>query len=372
MGSRSLSRVVPTKVLIGLLAGLPLTLFFLWVTAEGSAVPAKPHNVPVVIVGPGRAMAPVAGSLERGHAFHVIEANTEARAIDLVLDRKADAVVDLGTHQLLTAQASSPLAASALPQILSGPGSTLHLVTSDIRTFAPGDPTGMGLMFISLACVLGGLPAGIAMALLSRSRRPVSLADASGRVVLVILFSAIMALFVALLADGILGYGGDRMLTIWGWGALLSAACMAVPVALVGAFGLGGVLVSAIPLLFFGVPSSPIPVPWDWESSVFRALGPLDPFGAAVDGVRNGIFFGYASQARDLAVLSVWVVAPLLLLLGLGLIRSGAGPVDLARSRTASQTSNPQVPGTKATVPAGVLRRGVPISLRLISNASEQ
>lgn len=373
MNTGSLSRIVPTKVLIGLLAGLPLTLFFLWVTAEGSAVPAKPHSVPVAVVGPGPVVARVAGILQRGHAFRVIYSSTEATAVDLVADRKADAVVELGTGQLLTAQASSPVTASALPQILSGPGSRLQLATTDIKPFTPGDPTGMGLMFIALACVLGGLPAGIAMAFLSRARRPVSLADASGRVVLVILFSGIMALFIALLADGILGYGGDRMLTIWAWGAMLCAASMAVPAALVGAIGLPGVLVSAVPVLFFGVPSSPIPVSWDWESSVFRTLGPLDPFGATVDGIRNGIFFGDASQARDLAVLSVWAVVPVLVLLGLGLIRKGVGPEAPAHSATAGQLPSTQRSAPrKATVSAGALGSGATRSLRLTSTSGEE
>jgi hypothetical protein len=50
--------------------------------------------------------------------------------------------------------------------------------------------------------------------------------DAGARVGVVVAYSALQALLIALLAEVILGYEGHRFLIIWGWGALLSAACM--------------------------------------------------------------------------------------------------------------------------------------------------
>jgi hypothetical protein len=72
-------------------------------------------------------------------------------------------------------------------------------------------------------------------------------------------------------------------------------------------------------MMFFGVPASPLPGPWNWQPAAFRILGPFGPFGAATNGEINGIFFPQASQAQNLWVLAgLWTGVPVLLLLGLG------------------------------------------------------
>lgn len=309
-----LSRSFAPQVLIGLVGGLVLTLLFLWLAIAGSAVPQAPHNVPVAAVGPGPAVTRLAAGLQRG-GFHVIATPTEAQAVDLVQTRNADAVINLDTGQLQTAQAASPLAARVLPQALAAE----RLRVTDIKPLAPGDPIGLGLMFISLASTVGGISSGVAVALTLKNRRPASLADAGSRTLLIAVFCVLQALVIAAVADGVLGYGGTQMLTVWAFSTLLSAAAMAVTVAFVAAFGLFGVLVSAVPIMFFGVPASPMPSPWNGQPAVFRVLGPFDPFGAAANGTVNGIFFPQASQAQNLWVLlGLWIGVPVLLLLGLG------------------------------------------------------
>ena len=343
-----LTRFFAPQVLIGLVGGLVLTLLFLWLVEAGSAAPQTPHNVPVAAVGPGPAVSQLAAGLQRG-GFHVIAAPTEAQAVALVQTRNADAIVNLGTRQLQTAQAASPLTAIVLPQALA----SLHLRTTDITPLAPGDPAGLGLMFISLASVLGGIPAGVALSLLLKPRRPASLADAGGRVLLLAVFCGLQALLIAAVTDGILGYGGTHMLTVWAFSTLLSTAAMAITMAFIAAFGLlAGALASAIPILFFGVPSSPMPSPWNWEPAVYRVLGPFDPFGAATNGNINGIYFPQASQAQNLWVLlGLWIGVPVLLLLGLGW-RSQRRPSGLAAAHSTSIGSAAEVEGVTNPSPA--------------------
>src|SRR5581483_10210036 len=194
----------------------------------------------------------------------------------------------------------------------------LHLQTSEIKPLAAGDPASLGIMFICLGAVLSALPAGIALALLMRRRRPASLADAGVRIGVIAVYAGVSALAIAALADGILGYGGTQMLTIWGFGTLMGAAVVATSVELVGGLGLPGILLSALPFLFFGIPAAPVPSPWDWESTVYRVLGPLDPFGATANGIKNGIFFKSASQAENLWVLAVWIAVPVALITAMG------------------------------------------------------
>jgi hypothetical protein len=318
MKSPALARVLPMPLLVGLIGGLIATLFWVFVTTEGSAVPQKPHHVPVAVVGPAPAVNQLAAGLQRGDAFTVISAPTETQAVELVNSRKADAIVNLNTHQLQTAQAASTLTPIALQQIFSSPQSSLHLQTSDIKPLTSGDPTPLGLFFITMSFVLGGIPAGVAFALLSKSKRPPSLADAGGRVGVIAGYSIIQSLLIAVLAEVILGYEGHQFLIIWGWGALLSAASMGTTVAGMAAFGTPGALISALPILFFGVPAAPVPSPWNWESGIFRTLGPFDPLGATANGMRNGIFFRAASQAQNVEVVALWTLVPLLVLLALG------------------------------------------------------
>ena len=309
-----LSRSFGPQILVGLVGGLVLTLLFLWLALAGSAVPQTPHNVPVAAVGPGPAVTQLAARLQRG-GFHVIATPTDAKAVELVQTRHADAIINLDTRQLQTAQAASPPAARVLPQALAA----LHLHTTDIKPLAPGDPIGLGLMFISLASVVGGISSGVALTLLLTNRRPASLADAGRRLLLIAVFCGLQALLIAAVAGGVLGYRGTQLLTVWAFSTLLSAAAMATTVAFTAAFGLFGVLVSAVPMMFFGVPASPLPSPWNWQPAAFRVLGPFGPFGAATNGTINGIFFPQASQAQNLWVLlGLWLGVPVLLLLGLG------------------------------------------------------
>jgi hypothetical protein len=336
-----LSRSFAPQVLIGLVAGLVLTLLFLWLAVAGSAVPPAPHNVPVAVVGSGPAVTHVAAGLERG-GFHVIAAPTEAQAIALVQTRNADAIINLDTGQLLTAQAASPAAARALPQALAA----LHLRTTDIKPLTPGDPIGLGLMFISLASVVGGISSGVALAFMLKDRRPASLADAGSRTLLIAVFCGLQALLIAAVADGVLGYGGTELLTVWAFAALLSAAAMATTVAFIAAFGLFGVLGSAVPMMFFGVPASPLPGPWNWQPAAFRILGPFGPFGAATNGVINGIFFPQASQAQNLWVLlGLWIGGPVLLLLGLGWQRGRAARPAAGRPSGVAERRVPSADG---------------------------
>lgn len=313
-------RLLSVPIVIGLVGGLLATLLFFWIATEGSAVPEVPHQVPVAVVGPSGDVEQLATMLQHGGAFKVIPASSDGRAISLVGRREADAIVDLYTRELQTAPAASTLTPIVLEEIFSSPNSPVHLHEVALTPLAAGDPNGMGLMlFLPLASVLGGLPAGLALALLTKPRRPRSLAEAGMRLARMAVYAGLLALFLALLADGILGYGGSQMLTIWGWSTLLVAVCMACAEAFVAALNVVGFALAAIPLLFFGIPSVPWPTPANWQSGVFRILGPYDPVAATADGIRNGVFFGSADPTKDLVILAVWIVVPMLLMSILGL-----------------------------------------------------
>ena len=314
MKASTLSKFLPVGVLVGLVGGLVLTLVFVAITMESSAIAEKPNHVPVAVVGPPAAVSHLAAGLERVGAFKVVVTPSEAAAVDLVHHRNADAIVNLNTHQLQTASAAAMQTGPVLQQALA----SQHLQTTDIVPLKSGDPTGIGLMFLALAAVITGLPGGVALVLLNRRRRPGSLVGAGGQSLLIVGYAGLCGLGVAALAAATLGYTGTQFLIVWAWESLLIAASMATAVALTAAIGLAGALFTALVMLFFGPPSSPIPSPWNWQTTGVRNLGPFAPFGSMVNGLRDQLFFPAASQAQNLLVLFGWLVVPVVLLGAMG------------------------------------------------------
>ncbi len=250
----------------------------------------------------------------------MIAAPTEASAKRLVDSRKADAIINLDTGQFQTARAASTVApiGPILQQIISSQPLGLHMATSDVKPMPAGDPTGLGLFFTCFEFVFGGIPAGVALALTMTSRRPASLPDAGVRVGLIVAYSILQSLVVAVLADVTLGYAGDQFLIIWGWGALVTVAAIGSTAAAIAVFGVPGALLPIIAIQFFGVPAAPLPGPWNFQPGLFRVLGPFDLMGAGANAIRNSIFFSPASQTQNIVVLVVWAVAPRLVLAGNG------------------------------------------------------
>ena len=235
-------------------------------------------------------------------------------------DAGPHAIINLDTRQLQMAQAATTVApiGPIVQEIISSAPFRLRVATIDIKPLPPGDPTGIGLFFTCLAFVFGGIPAGVALALTMKNRRPASLADAGVWAGLIGGYAILQSLLVAVVAEVSLGYEGHHFLIIWGWGALVSAAAMGSAAAGIAALGIPGALISVICIQFFGVPASPLPGPWSFEPGVFRALGPFDPMGAGANAIRDSIFFPAASQTQNVLVLLAWTVVPLLLLAGIG------------------------------------------------------
>jgi hypothetical protein len=244
LNSSPISRVVPLRVIAGLLFGVVITLVWVVFLPEGSEDPQKPHNVPVALVGPPPAVAQLAAVLQRRGAFRAVATPTEASAKHLVDSRKADAIINLETRQLQTAQAASitvPIA-PVVQQFLSASPRRLHLATSDIKPLPRGDSAGLGLFFTTFAFVFGGIPAGVVLALTMRNHRPASVADAGAWAALIAAYSILQSLLVAVLAEATLGYERHQFLIIWEWGALVTAASMGSTAAAIAVFGLPAAL----------------------------------------------------------------------------------------------------------------------------------
>jgi hypothetical protein len=325
-------------IIVALAAGVAITLLQFWLNAASAGTSARPHEVPIAVVGSRPGIQQLAAQLPQGDQFSVKPASNESAAIRMVNQRAADAIVNLDTRSIQTADAASIPTARALQQFAS-----THLGFRAIETkpLPTHDPNGIGMLFLALAFGLGGLPTGFIFAFLS-GRRPVSLTHAGRWVLLVVIYSGVLAVTVTALALPLLGYSGSQFLTIWGWGALLTAAAMAIGLALEGLVGPAGLPLGLLVILLFGIPSSPVPVqPWNYASAPYRVLGPYDPVGAAVDGLRNGLFFAKAPLARNLLVLFGWIVIPMLAVLLLGWRNGGLSEACVEPDATTTLVASP-------------------------------
>jgi hypothetical protein len=316
MNATTLSGLTPRKLLAALAATIALAVLWFVIYGQAYAQP-RPHDVPVAVVGPPPAAAQLAVSLHEHSAFRVVPVTSEADALTLVQQRQADAIVNVFTRQLQTAQAASGLADLALTQIFAAHPGGLVLQHSELKPAAAHDPSGVALLLTVIALVLIGYPGGVLFALLSKTRRPKGIGDAALRTLLIVAFSGLSALLVALFCDPVLGYYSGQFLSLWAWGTLLCAVAMASGAALT-AIGPAGAAFGLVVFITFGIASSSIPIPWNFQSGIYRVLGPFLPEGAAVNGVRDAIFFGTASQAQSLEVLAAWIVIPAAILLAFG------------------------------------------------------
>ena len=316
MNATTVPGLTPLKLLVALAATIALGLLWFVIYGQAYAQP-RPHDVPVAVVGPPPVVAQLAVGLHEHNAFRVVPVTSEADALALVQRRQADAIVNAFTRKLQTAQAASGLAGLALTQIFSAQPGGLALQHSELKPPAAADPTGVALLLIVIALVLIGYPGGVLLAVLSATRRPTGTSDAALRTLLIVAFSGLSALLVALFCDPILGYYDGQFLALWGWGTLLCAVAMASGAALT-AIGPAGAAFGLVVFITFGITSSSIPIPWNFQSGIYRVLGPFLPEGAALNGLRDAIFFGTASQAQNLEVLAAWIVVAAAILLAFG------------------------------------------------------
>jgi len=341
MPTETPTRFLPMVVLVGLVAGIVLTAGFILIQGESGAVHGKPHHVRVAVVGESPQAQEAKAVLEHGGAFRVIAASDEADALNLVRHRKADGVVDPDARLLETAQAASQPAAGVLTALSQTALHDLGLRPQEIAPLSRHDSSGIGLLFTTLGLVLGGLPAGLLLSLTSQNRRPRSVAEAGVRILIIVLYSTVVALIVAAMVAPEIGYKGTDAVAIWAWGTALVAAAMAVGAALASLIGIASVPIALLGIFTFGIASAPVPVPWNFMPAFYRVLGPFFAPGAAADGIFRSIYFPAASNTHNMIVLGIWIAVPMVALLAMGWIAEHASVPSVSLADVEQRTPVP-------------------------------
>ena len=298
-------RVIGISAGVSVLIGLLITAF-VWPSSQ-----IEPREVPVVVAGPAPAVAEVEAQLhEAAPGAFDVEAVTDAPAArQAIEDREAYGAVVLdasGPPRILTASAASPAVATALQGIAAqmatqGEGA---LSVEDVVPLPAEDPRGIGFNSGALPMVMGGLAAGVVVALtvtgLRRRFYSATLAAAGGGVVAAL----VMHSWLGVLDGSWWAEAGAFTLAI----AAVSFTVLSLQ-ALVGRAGLG---LAAFVVMLLGNPLSGVTSAPEMLPSGWGALGQALPPGAGGSLLRSVAFCDGAGAGEPVLVRSLWIAGALL------------------------------------------------------------
>lgn len=299
------SRAHLAAMVLGVTALLTLIVTaFAWPASE-----IAPRALPVAAVGPAEAVAGFEnGTAALGDdALDVIAMDSRAAAVTAIEERDVSAAFVFTPEgaELLTASAGSPAVAQMMQQIAvqlaAAHPEQPPVTTTDVVPLPADDPRGLVFSAGSLPIVLGGLLAGLVVALRVRGGRDSVLATLA------------IAAGGGLAVVGVLqGWLGALDGSYWANAGVVSLGIAAIGLTLVGlrrTIGMAGLPLGAMTILLLGNPlsgvtSAPELLPTGWST-----LGQLLPPGATGTALRSTAFFDGAGAGLPLLVLSVWVLA---------------------------------------------------------------
>ncbi|MGH3239170.1 MAG: ABC transporter permease [Spirillospora sp.] len=291
----------------------------------------EPHEVPVAVVAPDGDVDRLGTMLDKkaDGAFDLTSYGDEKKARDALLERDVDAVFvpgqpagqpagqgggaggAQGGAKLIIAGANGKIEEAALTMAFQGAGQALgqQVTVEDVRPLPHDDNNGVSSIFFVITTVI---PAVILAVMLAVA---VPKAGAARRIGLLAGGAVAVGGANAWVAAGLTGALTGVPLELWGLAALLVFA--------VGAFAAGALRVGGPPalgltgLLFIpiGVPASGGPIGPQFIPQWFAAIGDWLPVAAAIDAVRNTVYFDGNAIGGPLLVLAVWAVAGVALVL---------------------------------------------------------
>lgn len=272
-----------------------------------------PHAVPVGIVAPAQVSHEVRGALQAhapgGFALHPYA--SEARARTAIGRREVDGalVAAPGGMTLLVAQAGGSAPAQLLTDTFSGLAAKTgrHLAVVDAVPPLKDDSLALSSFFTILCVLFPSLATGAATAHVFRRHRT------AWRIAVPAIAAVAIGLSATAVAAGVTGFGD--YLSVAGIVALFSLSISA-PTAALGRIKLPLIALAVIAFLIIGIPVSGGPAGLaPFGPAFLRALDSALPLGAAVDAVRNTIYFHANDTAHYLWVLGAWAAAGIALLL---------------------------------------------------------
>ncbi|MGP4026422.1 hypothetical protein [Actinomadura sp. 3N407] len=275
----------------------------------------EPHGVPVAVVGPENAVDRLGAMMDerRDGAFDLTAYGSEQDARAALLDRDVDAVFvpGRGGASLVIAGANGKIENAVLTQAFQGVGQATGqpVAVEDVVPLPADDGNGVSSIFFVITTVI---PAVILAVMLAFA---VPAAGAGQRIGLLAAGSVVLGGVNAWVAAGLTGALVGAPWALWGLGSLLVFAVSAFTA---GALRVGGPPAAGLTVLLLvpiGVPASGGPIGPLFIPEWYAALGEWLPVSAAINAVRNTVYFDGSALGGPLLVLSLWVAAGLALVL---------------------------------------------------------
>ncbi|TDB95834.1 DUF3533 domain-containing protein [Actinomadura sp. 7K534] len=282
---------------------------------------ARPHRVPVGVVGPPEATAPVGATLRRqGENFAVHAYPTADAARRAILDRDVYGAYLPEQGRLLITSAFGPTTSGLLQDTFArtaaAQGKTLSV--QDVVPADPGDPEGLVPFYLVIGWIVSAYLVA-AIVGLYRGMAAVTFRDAVVRLAAFAVFAAVTGAAGTLIVEHGYGYlSGDPWL-LTGVGALCVFAVASATAAAESLLGIIGTALAILAFVVLGNPSAGGPWPLEFLEPFWRAVGPWLPNWAATEAVRNAVYFDGHDLSRPLAVLGCYAaagIAAVLLLAG--------------------------------------------------------
>jgi hypothetical protein len=271
---------------------------------------AKPHDLPVAVVGTSAQARQVADGLQRGlpGGFSVEQYADEAAARTALTHRKIYAAyipAAQGPVQLLYAGANGPTVTATVTAAFSGAAqaSGETLAERDILPASAGDTRGMSVFYAGFGIVL----AGFLFAMNSYQSAP--RLQYRWRMTSVALFSILGGLMVALIT-GSLAFAAlpGPFLSIAFTAALMAAAISTTTMAFMRLFGPLGISLSTMVLLTVGNSTSGGSMPPAFLPGWLRPLSGILPVGVGVRAIQGISHFHNDGFAVAVPILAAWTL----------------------------------------------------------------
>ncbi|MEV5825318.1 hypothetical protein AB0L25_07075 [Spirillospora sp. NPDC052242] len=293
----------------GIALGAALLQLLMIVAFTWPVTRTAPHDVPIVVAGPGAAATAERLERTRPGAFdiEVMPGADDARAA--IADREAyGAIVATPSGpRVLTASAASPMVAQQLTALAGSlAGAPRAAPVQDVVAADPDDPRGSGLAAIVLPLIMSSLAAAVLLTF--------AVPSAAWRAAGALLFAVLGGLGVAGLAYGWLSLVPGPYLVVAGVTALTILAVTGAVAGLGAVVGRAGIGIGALTFLLLGNPLSGVTAAPEMLPEPWGAIGQFLPPGAAGTLIRSATFFDGAGAGAPLAVLLTWAAVGLALM----------------------------------------------------------
>jgi hypothetical protein len=287
---------------------LPLMIVLAVLAFAWPAARIAPRDLPVGIVGTGRASEQVLTGLDRsdpgGFDVRPYADEASARAAIQHRDIYGAFVVSRGGITVLEASAASPSVAQLLSTVGQHLGSSRPAV-SDVVPLSAGDPRGLVLPSALLPMTICGVIMASVIGLVLGFR------PAWRQIMALIVVSAAAGLGAYLIAQGFLGALPHEAVATWAALSLIVLAIGATTAGLIALIGAAGLGLGILLMIFIGNPFSGVTSAPELLPAPVGTIGQWLPPGAGASLLRSTAYFGGHGAAGHLTVLLVWIAAGL-------------------------------------------------------------